>query len=140
MATWNVGPFDNDDAAEWCEQLESTEPDERAALVQSTLETAVRAGVDLSPRQAAEALAAAATVLQVLTGVQPSNSPYAPRFLLGRDDIDVSPALRDLAIRAIDSIGREGSQWRERWAQDVEAEEAFLLLAELRTGIEFANS
>lgn len=140
MATWNVGPFDNDDATEWCERLEATESDQRAALVQSALETAVRAGVDLSPSKAAEALAAAGTVLQALTGAQLSNSPYAPRFLLGRNDIDVSPALRDLAVRAIDSIGCEGSPWRERWVQDVEAEEAFSLLAELRASIALASS
>lgn len=140
MATWNVGPFDNDDAAEWCERLEATGSDQRTALVQSTLEAAVRAGVNLSPGGAAEALAAAATVLQALTGAQPSNSPYAPRFLLGRDDIDVSPALRDLAVRAIDSIGCEGSPWRERWVQDVEAEEAFALLAELRESIRLASN
>ena len=51
MATWQLGPFDNDDAVEWCDELERKPADQRPALVRRTLEAAVRAG-SLSPRRA----------------------------------------------------------------------------------------
>ncbi|MEV0805321.1 DUF4259 domain-containing protein [Micromonospora sp. NPDC050200] len=132
MATWQVGPFDNDDAVEWCGALESRAPDQRMDLVHDSLEAAVLAGRTLAPQNAARAIAAAATVLQSLTGIPPSESAYAPRFLLGRRDVRVAPSLRDLAIRALDAVLADGSMWRLQWAEDIEEEEALRVIQELR--------
>ena len=33
MGTWDVGPFDNDTAADWCGDLDDTSPDARRILV-----------------------------------------------------------------------------------------------------------
>jgi hypothetical protein len=138
MATWQVGPFDNDDAAEWCTALEGTEPDRRLELVRHTIEAAVMAGPALAADDAARAIAAAATILQSLTGVVPSDSAYAPLFLLGGRDITVSPPLRALAARALDSVLAEGSAWRQRWAGDVEEEEALAVVEVLRANLAVA--
>jgi hypothetical protein len=135
MATWNVGPFDNDDAVDWCERLEASAPESRQVFVRQTLETAARQGADTSAVAGAEAIAAAATVLQALTGVQTTNSPYAPRFLLGRRDIQATPALCGLAVRAIDSVLAQGSAWRVRWAQDVEEDDALTSVKDLRAAV-----
>ncbi|MGW0432345.1 DUF4259 domain-containing protein [Micromonospora sp. NPDC003197] len=135
MATWQLGPFDNDDAVEWCGALEAAAPDQRADLVRRTLEAAVSAGHALTVDQAARTVAAAATVLQSLTGAPPSDSAYAPRFLLGRADIRVGPSLRDLAARALDVVLADESTWRQRWAGDIEEEEALAVTEQLRLNL-----
>lgn len=131
MATWQLGPFDNDDAVEWCGLLENTAPEHRLDLVRHTLEAAVLAGHSLGPEDATRAIAAAATVLQSLTGM-PADSAYAPRFLLGRNDVQVSSPLQVLATRALDAVLAEGSTWRLRWAENIEEEEAVTVIEELR--------
>ncbi|MFF3864245.1 DUF4259 domain-containing protein [Micromonospora sp. NPDC001898] len=135
MATWQFGPFDNDDAVEWCGALEDSTPDQRVDLVRHTLEAAVIAEPALSPEGAARAIAAAATVLQSLTDTPSSDSAYGPRFLLGRDDVQVTPSLRDLATRALDTVLADGSTWRLRWADNVEEEEALSVIEELRISL-----
>ncbi|MEV4479095.1 DUF4259 domain-containing protein [Micromonospora coxensis] len=135
MATWQLGPFDNDEAVEWCGVLEAIAPDRRADLVRRALGAAVSAGRVLTAGEAARAVAAAATTLQSLTGAPVSDSAYAPRFLLGRRDIRVSASLRDLATRALDVVLEDGSTWRLRWAGDVEEEDALAVIEELRTNL-----
>ncbi|MFF0118224.1 DUF4259 domain-containing protein [Micromonospora arida] len=139
MATWQLGPFDNDDAVEWCGRLENTAPGQREAVVRRTLDRAVVAGPSLAPEDAAQAIAAAATVLQSTAGTSASDSAYAPRFLLGREDIQVTPPLRSLATRALDAVLAHGSAWRLRWADDVEEEEAFGVIEELRNRLASAT-
>src|SRR3954454_18408954 len=98
MATWQVGPYDNDEAVEWCGCLESTRPTARRELVSATLAAAATPpGHDLAAADAARAVAAAATVLQSLTGAPTSNSPFAPRFLLDDIGLPVDQTLRTLA-------------------------------------------
>jgi hypothetical protein len=135
MATWHVGPFDNDDAVEWCAALESAGTDLRLDLVHRTLDVAIRAGPALAAADAKRTVAAAATVLQSLTNAQPSDSPYAPRFLLGRRDIVVSSALRQLAIRALHLVLADGSSWRVSWAGEVEEDDAITVVRELRAAL-----
>ncbi|MET8251427.1 DUF4259 domain-containing protein [Micromonospora sp. NPDC005197] len=135
MATWQLGPFDNDDAVEWCVALENTAPDQRSNFVRRTLDAAVSAGRALTPEDAAQTIAAAATLLQSVAGTPPSESAYAPRFLLGREDILVTPQLLDVATRALDTVLAYDSAWRLRWAEDIEEEEAFGVIEELRANL-----
>jgi len=135
LATWQFGPFDNDDAVEWCADLEATAPDRRVDLVRQTLQAAVTSNPAATPGNAARAAAAAATVLQSLTGTPSTGSAYAPRFLLDDRDILVDAPLRELAIRALDSVLAEGSAWRQHWADNVEEDEALRAIEELRDGL-----
>ena len=132
MATWQLGPFDNDDAVEWCDALEAAPLDQRAELVRNTLTVAV-AGRDPTAGEAARAVAAAATALQFLSGVPFSSSAYAPRFLSGREAVAVDSSIRDLAVRALDEVLANGSAWRLRWAGDIEEEEALAAVEILRS-------
>ncbi|WP_158624089.1 DUF4259 domain-containing protein [Micromonospora sp. HM5-17] len=134
MATWQLGPFDNDDAVDWCGTLKGTNTPERLSLVRRTLERAAQAGPALGTEDAARAIAAAATVSQALTGTPPSDSAYAPRFL-GPRDIPVSPSLLDLAGRALDAVLAEGSAWRQQWVGHIEEEEAVSVVERLRAGL-----
>ncbi|SBT54902.1 DUF4259 domain-containing protein [Micromonospora narathiwatensis] len=135
MATWQLGPFDNDDAVEWCAALEAAPHGQRAELVRRTLDTAVLAGRALTAGEAARAVAAAATALQLLTGTPVSESAYAPRFLLGRGGSRVNPSLRGLAIQALNVILADESAWRLQWANHVEEEEALAVIEELRLNL-----
>ena len=140
MATWQLGPFDNDDAVDWCGALEDTAPDQRTTFVRQTLEAAALVERALTPEDAARAIAAAATVLQSIAGTAPSNSAYAPRFLVGRDDIRATSQLRGLARRALDAVLAHDSAWRLGWAEDIEEEEAFGVIEELRMNLASAVS
>ncbi|MGQ5263304.1 DUF4259 domain-containing protein [Micromonospora sp. ZYX-F-536] len=132
MATWQLGPFDNDDAVEWCDAIEAAPLDQRAELLRVTLAVAA-AGRNLTAGEAARAVAAAATALQSLSGVPFSNSAYAPRFLFDREAMAVDSSIRDLAVRALGEVLAEGSAWRLRWADDIEEEEAIAVIESLRT-------
>ncbi|WP_111213684.1 DUF4259 domain-containing protein [Micromonospora craterilacus] len=131
MAVWHLGPFDNDDAVEWCGALEASAPEQRTEYLRQALAAAAARGPKPTAGEAARAVAAAATALQSLTGTPTSNSAYAPWFL-GRGDIQVSPSLLDLAARALDVVLADGSAWRQRWAGDVEEEEALAVVEDLR--------
>ncbi|MFI6229909.1 DUF4259 domain-containing protein [Micromonospora echinospora] len=136
MATWQFGPFDNDDAVEWCGVLEAATPDQRSTITCLALDAAaVSTGRTPTANEAARAVAAAAVVLQSLTGRAVSDSAYAPRSLMSREDIKGEPPLRDLAIRALDAVLSDGSTWRRRWADDIEEEEALAVIENLRRNL-----
>ncbi|MEW2427758.1 DUF4259 domain-containing protein [Micromonospora sp. NPDC047644] len=132
MATWQFGPFDNDDAVEWCDALEAAPLDQRVELLRDTLEVAA-AGRALTAGEAARAVAAAATALQLLSGVPVSNSAYTPRLLFDREVMAVDSSIRDLAVEALGEVLAEGSAWRLLWADDIEEEEAIAIIQSLRS-------
>ncbi|WP_176710583.1 DUF4259 domain-containing protein [Micromonospora sediminicola] len=132
MATWNVGPFDNDAAAEWCEQFEAAAPAERTEAVSGALRRAtLDSAPPLSDMAAAQAVAAAAVVLQAHTGLPDLTTPHAPRFVAGADHVDVTPDLLRLTRVAVEVIMREDSSWRRGWADDVEGDLAVEALEHL---------
>lgn len=135
VSVWNVGPFDNDDAVDWCAQLEATPPTDRAQLIRRTLEDAATMGLRMPLSTAAAAVAASATVLQVISGRQKATSPYAPRFLFLQDEIRIEPALRRLAVKVLDLVAADGSPWRRDWDDDIEADDAIEMLRELRRSL-----
>jgi hypothetical protein len=95
---------------------------------------------DRGVSDAAQALAAAATIHQAHFHAQVSDSPYAPRFLLGLGDLDIDRGLMKLGVRAFASLAAEGSVWRSHWAGDVESEEAFEMIKKLRSALAKAVS
>ncbi|MFI6262168.1 DUF4259 domain-containing protein [Micromonospora sp. NPDC051006] len=135
MATWNVGPFDNDDAAEWCEQFEAAAPAERTEAVSGVLRRAILDSASLSDTAAAQTIAAATVVLQAHTGLPDVTTPHAPRFVDGAEYVDVTPDLLRLAAAAVELILREGSSWRRGWADDVEGDLAVEALERLHAAL-----
>jgi len=133
MATWNVGPFDNDDAMEWCDRFLATEPPRRAELVRRTLRQAVPSASNLTEAAGAEVVAAAAMVLQAYTGLPDASTPYATQLAVNAEGLDVTPELLRLAKTASSAILRKGSSWRERWAEDVEGELALEVVRRLNS-------
>jgi Domain of unknown function (DUF4259) len=123
MGTWDVGPFDNDTAADWCGDLDDAAPEQRAALIREALSRVAAHGDEyLDSGDAVEAIAAAAIVASQLPGGPPITTSYAPDFLLEGGTVEVSDDVPAIAVRALDRIVEEDSEWRELWE---EAEESY---------------
>ncbi len=115
MGTWDYGPFDNDDAAEWCGHLEEAEPAHRVAMIRDTLSEVLGEDDYLDSYVATPAIAAAAVVASQLPGGEPITSAYAPDFLTSGGSLDIPADLPALALRALDRVAADDSEWRDLW-------------------------
>lgn len=115
MGTWDFGPFDNDDAADWSGELQDTVPAQRAALIRETLGEVLHPGEYLDSDPANRAVAAAAVVASLQPGGTPLTTAYAPDFLTGGDALDLPADLPALALRALDRVTGDDSEWRDLW-------------------------
>jgi hypothetical protein len=140
MGTWDAGPFDNDTAADWCGDLHDAAPAQRPAMVRGAF-TAVVDDSDgyLDSDLAVEAIAAAAIVASQLPGGAAITSPYAPDFLLEGGSIEVPEDVPALAVRALDRIAGDNSEWRELWEEAEEGTRAFAGLRQIRATIAAAS-
>jgi hypothetical protein len=119
VGTWDVGPFDNDTAADWCGAVHDADPARRVELIHTALATVADHGdAYLDSDLAVEAIAAAAIVASQLPGGTPLTSPYAPKFLLAGGTVDLPTDLASLALRALDRINADNSEWRQLWEED----------------------
>lgn len=116
MGAWAEGPFDNDTAADWCGDLDDAVPSARAALVRAALVAAADNEAYLDHDDAAPAIAAAAIVAAGLPGGAAIISAYAPNFVLAGERIEFAADLPQLAIRALDRILGNDSEWRQLWS------------------------
>ncbi|MFJ6899415.1 DUF4259 domain-containing protein [Streptomyces hokutonensis] len=112
MGTWDVGPFDNDTAADWCGDLDDTSPDARQDLVRDTLARAADTTDDLNADIGDRAVAAAALVAAQCPGGEPAHPHYGPK-----EPVPDLTGLRALALRALDRVLTEPSELLELWAE-----------------------
>lgn len=135
MGTWDSGPFDNDTAADWCGELDDANPGDRPMLIRAALARAADEDDYLDSDIACEAIAAAAILAAQLPRGQPITSAYAPEFLRDGGSLDVPDDLSALAVRAIDRIMVDDSEWCDLWqdAADGDANAAFDSIHGLRT-------
>ncbi|MCM4085135.1 DUF4259 domain-containing protein [Paractinoplanes hotanensis] len=132
MGTWDVGPFDNDTAADWCGDLDEAAPEQRSVLIRDALSRVAEYGNEyLDSDEAAKAIAAAAVVASQLPDGTAIDTPYAPNFLLEGGNVEVDGEIPAIGVRALDRIVQKDSEWRELWE---ESEELYpLALASLRS-------
>ncbi|MCM4078238.1 DUF4259 domain-containing protein [Paractinoplanes hotanensis] len=79
MGTWDVGPFDNDTAADWCGDLDEAAPEQRAGLIRDVLSRVAEHGDEyLDSDEAAKAIAAAAVVASQLPDATVIDTPTRP--------------------------------------------------------------
>ncbi len=135
MGTWDTGPFDNDTAADWCDQLEEAEPAQRAQLVEAALTAVLHETGYLDSDLAAEAIAATAIVASQRPGGPPLESGYAPDFLMDGGTLPLPEHLAGSALRALYRIQSADSQWRQLWEQSDNLDEAVAALAALRAAL-----
>jgi hypothetical protein len=134
MGAWGDGPFDNDDAADWCAELNDAAPAERAELVRGALADAADQHDYLDSDIAARAVAAAAVVAAQSPGAPILDDVYGPQFLADGVPLAGGDHLRDLALRALERIAGDDSEWRELWEENGDGVAA-KILAPLRTAL-----
>ncbi|MET0422528.1 MAG: DUF4259 domain-containing protein [Actinoplanes sp.] len=114
MGTWDAGPFDNDTAADWCGHLRDTEAAKRPDLLRGAVNDVVENTDDyLDSYYAERVVAAAAVMASQLPGGEPINSAYASGDLAS----EIPGDLPALALRALDRITGDESEWRELWEE-----------------------
>ncbi|MGK5741230.1 DUF4259 domain-containing protein [Micromonospora sp. URMC 103] len=133
MGTWDVGAFDNDEAADWCGDLDEAAPGQRPALVEAALTAVLAEPGYLDSGLAVEAIAAAAILAAHRPGGRPIDSPYAPDFLLAGERLALPRRLDDLALRALDRVVGDDSEWRDLWEESDDYDQALRELALIRS-------
>jgi hypothetical protein len=112
MGTWDIGPFANDSAGDFCDLLDKSAPDERVALLRDAL-GAVLDQEYVDDGDGTEAVAAAAIVAGQLPGGEEFEADvHGPDEPIGPLPDD----LRELAVRALDRVLGESSEVAELWA------------------------
>ncbi|MEV7122198.1 DUF4259 domain-containing protein [Kitasatospora griseola] len=111
MGTWDIGPFENDMAADFADALDEVAEDEREALVRTTLIRTVQTQDYLESPEGAEAVAAAALIAAQCPGGEPISSSYGPDEALPVFAAD----LRPLAVEALDRVVAEASELADLW-------------------------
>ncbi|MEU3600241.1 DUF4259 domain-containing protein [Streptomyces sp. NPDC006798] len=113
MGAWDIGPFDNDTAADFSGHLDDAEPEAREALIRRTLAEAADTPGDafLDSYEGYRAVAAAALVAAQCPDGETVNPNYGPK----KPVPVLAPDLRPLAIAAIDRITAPESEAAELW-------------------------
>ncbi|MER8047164.1 DUF4259 domain-containing protein [Streptomyces sp. NPDC094032] len=114
MGTWDIGPFDNDSAADFSYRVDEAAADDKAAVLLVAFREVTENEDDfLDSDFAVEAVAAAALVAAQCPGGDPVTTSYGPK-----EAIPPLPAtLRPLAVAALDRVLGEDSELRELWEE-----------------------
>jgi Domain of unknown function (DUF4259) len=134
VATWDVGPFDNDTAADWSATFDEADDATRLEMLEETLTAAADETEYLEADAAFEALAAAAVVASQLGGPA-IDSTYGPDFLNGPVQLRIPKSMPDLAVRALDRIVADDSGWRDMWDDEDQLDNAIATLAPIREAL-----
>ncbi|MFI7358198.1 DUF4259 domain-containing protein [Streptomyces avidinii] len=116
MGTWDVGPFDNDTAADFGGDLDEAALEERESMIRNALKRAADPADPadhLDTSDGERAVAAAALVVAQHPDGEPACSNYGPS-----DPLPELPAdLRTLAVDALDRVVSEPSELAELWGE-----------------------
>ncbi|WP_369244430.1 DUF4259 domain-containing protein [Streptomyces sp. R41] len=111
MGTWDIGPFDNDTAADFGGDLDEAALEEREAMIRSALKRAADPADFLDASAGERAVAAAALVAAQHPDGELTCSNYGPSEPLP----ELSADLRTLAVDALDQVASERSELAELW-------------------------
>ncbi|MEU1710108.1 DUF4259 domain-containing protein [Streptomyces sp. NPDC005706] len=112
MGTWDVGPFDNDTAADFCDDLDEAAAGEREGIVRGILTRLIDTAGDLEAPESEQAVAAAALVAAQCSGGEPADPVYGPE-----EPLPDLTGLRDLALQALDRVMTDPSELMDLWAE-----------------------
>ncbi|MFG1891492.1 DUF4259 domain-containing protein [Micromonospora sp. NPDC049051] len=114
LGFWDVGPFDNDDAADFAGDLDAAPADARMEMVGRALDRVVTADDDVDMWHIPKAVAAAALIAAQCAGGEATCSNYGPSTPMPQ----FPNSLKELAIDALDSV-LAASPWRAANWNDV---------------------
>lgn len=114
MGTWDIGPFDNDTAADFSYRVDSAPEGKKAEVLLTAFREVTGTGEEyLDADLSVEAIASAALVAAQCPGGEPVTTSYGPKEPLG-----VLPvALRAEAVAALDRVLTEPSELLELWEE-----------------------
>ncbi|KOU36902.1 DUF4259 domain-containing protein [Streptomyces sp. WM6368] len=136
MGTWDVGPFDNDTAADFSGDLDEAPEGERVGIIRDALLRTIDTLDDLDQDIAVEAVAAAALVAAQCPGGEPITTAYGPDLALPQ----LPTELRALAVQALDRVVTDPSELMELWGETDEDGSWRASLAGIRTALLTASS
>jgi hypothetical protein len=117
MARVRTGPFENDDALDFLDDLEEAEPAERPGKVLRALRRVVGTDDYIDAPVMAEAVAAAAVVAASEDPEAVVGERYLPVWL-DSDPLEVDEELEDLAAQALHRALRpDENEWWELWEE-----------------------
>lgn len=131
MGAWDVGPFDNDEAQDFVNDLEGAleqDPAGGLALLRNALAAGLEGDVDLT----GDLAYAAAGVVGVVLGRYRTDQDLDP--LLARLEPSAAEPLAPTAARAVQRLSRPGSAWLSRWLSVGPVEDATRELTEALEG------
>ncbi|GGP96696.1 DUF4259 domain-containing protein [Streptomyces roseolilacinus] len=112
MGTWDIGPFDNDTAADFCGDLDEAPAGRREGIIRDALTRVIGAAGCLEAPESEEAVAAAALVAAQCPGGEPAHPVYGPE-----EPLPDLTGLRDLALRALDRVVTDPSELMDLWTE-----------------------
>lgn len=115
---------------DWAFGLDEADASSRTQMIDYALRAAVASDDYLEQPVAAEAIAAAAVVAQLHSGVVPQWS--GPRFLAQGERVEIDDGLIELSARALDRVVGDQSEWRELWEDAGELDDARAMVRDLK--------
>lgn len=112
MGTWDIGPFDNDTAGDFCAALDRASADAREGIIRDTLIRVLDTTGYLDACFSEEAVAAAALVAAQCPGGEPADPCIGPQQPLP----DLT-GLRTLAAQTLDRVMTEPSELLQLWTE-----------------------
>ncbi|MCP9211509.1 DUF4259 domain-containing protein [Streptomyces cucumeris] len=112
MGTWDVGPFDNDTAADFCGDLDEAAAGDREGIVRGILTRVIDTAGYLEAPESERAVAGAALVAAQCPEGEPADTAYGPE-----EPLPDLTGLRDLALQALDRVMTEPSELMDLWAE-----------------------
>ena len=112
MGTWDIGPFDNDTAADFCGDLDEAAAGEREGIVRGILTRVIDTAGYLEAPESEQAVASAALVAAQYPGGEPADPVYVPE-----EPLPDLTGLPDLALQALDRVMTDPSELMDLWAE-----------------------
>ncbi|MCD2467138.1 DUF4259 domain-containing protein [Streptomyces sp. NPDC055893] len=114
MGTWDIGPFDNDTAADFSYRVDEAPAEKKAEVLRTAFREVIETGdAYLDADLADEAIASAALLAAQCPGGDPVTTSYAPKEPLPNLPADLRPQ----AVAALDRILTEPSELLELWEE-----------------------
>ena len=135
MGAWDSGPFDNDGAGDFCADLHDAKPADRVGVLRDALSAAADETDYLEIDVAQAAVAAVAVVAAQRPDGPPVDPDYGPGFLAEGDRLVIPDDLAPLALRALNRVTGDDSEWRELWDEADALDEALATLVPLRAAL-----
>ncbi|MEU2114517.1 DUF4259 domain-containing protein [Streptomyces sp. NPDC016459] len=120
MGTWDIGPFDNDTAADFSYRVDKAPAEKKADVLLAAFREVTGTGGDyLDADLAVEAIASAALVAAQCPGGDAVTTAYGPKEPLP----ELPVALRPAAVDALDRVLTKPSELFELWEEAAHVEE-----------------